>query len=242
MGWELVVHYGVHHGLETCQLSKYSSWVETERLDTCSKPELPAQSPEAHGYCKELRTLTSPTKGQEPQAMRSWALMSGMQVEISDMGEPGDSRSQTWGASGFWSCSVSGDQRGFGQARGRKSATKCNWTPVWLRDHHKVHCGPTHLFNHFFVNTGTEVCYDKIGCFTDDAPWSGVSGRPGKSLPQSPQVVNTRFLLYTNENQGSYQVRVFTVWQSICLAECDPENSSVLRRKICSEICVAEEI
>lgn len=77
MGWELVVHYGVHHGLETCQLSKYSSWVETERLDTCSKPELPAQSPEAHGYCKELRTLTSPTKGQEPQAMRSWALMSG---------------------------------------------------------------------------------------------------------------------------------------------------------------------
>lgn len=77
MGWELVVHYGVHHGLETCQLSKYSSWLETERLDTCSKPELSAQSPEAHGYCKELRTLTSPTKGQEPQAMRSWALMSG---------------------------------------------------------------------------------------------------------------------------------------------------------------------
>ncbi|XP_058527507.1 pancreatic triacylglycerol lipase-like [Ochotona princeps] len=52
---------------------------------------------------------------------------------------------------------------------------------------------------------GTQVCYDKIGCFTDDSPWSGVSGRPGKSLPQSPEVVNTRFLLYTNENQGSYQ-------------------------------------
>ncbi|XP_002718807.2 pancreatic triacylglycerol lipase-like [Oryctolagus cuniculus] len=52
---------------------------------------------------------------------------------------------------------------------------------------------------------GSEVCYDRLGCFTDDAPWGGITGRPGKILPKSPEVVNTRFLLYTNKNQDTYQ-------------------------------------
>uniref|UniRef100_A0A5F9CV01 Triacylglycerol lipase n=1 Tax=Oryctolagus cuniculus TaxID=9986 RepID=A0A5F9CV01_RABIT len=51
----------------------------------------------------------------------------------------------------------------------------------------------------------SEVCYDRLGCFTDDAPWGGITGRPGKILPKSPEVVNTRFLLYTNKNQDTYQ-------------------------------------
>uniref|UniRef100_A0A5F9CUH3 Triacylglycerol lipase n=1 Tax=Oryctolagus cuniculus TaxID=9986 RepID=A0A5F9CUH3_RABIT len=58
---------------------------------------------------------------------------------------------------------------------------------------------------HFWVTTGSEVCYDRLGCFTDDAPWGGITGRPGKILPKSPEVVNTRFLLYTNKNQDTYQ-------------------------------------
>lgn len=53
--------------------------------------------------------------------------------------------------------------------------------------------------------TGKEVCFDKLGCFSDDAPWSGTLDRPLKALPWSPAQINTRFLLYTNENQDNYQ-------------------------------------
>ncbi|KAL1789013.1 pancreatic triacylglycerol lipase isoform X1 [Sigmodon hispidus] len=53
---------------------------------------------------------------------------------------------------------------------------------------------------------GREVCYDRLGCFTDDSPYGGTLERPLKVLPWSPKVVNTRFLLYTNENPNSYQV------------------------------------
>ncbi|XP_077900498.1 pancreatic triacylglycerol lipase isoform X2 [Ictidomys tridecemlineatus] len=52
---------------------------------------------------------------------------------------------------------------------------------------------------------GKEVCYDRLGCFSDDSPWSGIVERPLKVLPWSPADVNTRFLLYTNENQDNYQ-------------------------------------
>nr|XP_034372384.1 pancreatic triacylglycerol lipase isoform X2 [Arvicanthis niloticus] len=55
---------------------------------------------------------------------------------------------------------------------------------------------------------GREVCYDKVGCFSDDAPWSGTIDRPLKALPWSPSQINTRFLLYTNENQNNYQVGI----------------------------------
>ncbi|XP_020008791.2 pancreatic triacylglycerol lipase [Castor canadensis] len=52
---------------------------------------------------------------------------------------------------------------------------------------------------------GKEVCYERLGCFSDDAPWAGIIERPLKILPWSPSDVNTRFLLYTNENQDNYQ-------------------------------------
>ncbi|XP_027786114.2 pancreatic triacylglycerol lipase-like isoform X2 [Marmota flaviventris] len=55
---------------------------------------------------------------------------------------------------------------------------------------------------------GREVCYDRLGCFTDDSPWGGTLIRPLKMLPWAPGIVNTRFLLYTNENPNSYQVRI----------------------------------
>ncbi|XP_048194133.1 pancreatic triacylglycerol lipase [Perognathus longimembris pacificus] len=55
------------------------------------------------------------------------------------------------------------------------------------------------------VVVGKEVCYDRLGCFTDDAPWAGIVERPLKILPWSPTSINTRFLLYTNENQNNYQ-------------------------------------
>uniref|UniRef100_A0A5F9C3V3 Triacylglycerol lipase n=1 Tax=Oryctolagus cuniculus TaxID=9986 RepID=A0A5F9C3V3_RABIT len=55
------------------------------------------------------------------------------------------------------------------------------------------------------VVAGSEICYDRLGCFSDDVPWAGTAERPIKTLPEDPKHVNTRFLLYTNENQDSYQ-------------------------------------
>ncbi|KAM5322871.1 pancreatic triacylglycerol lipase [Glossophaga mutica] len=52
---------------------------------------------------------------------------------------------------------------------------------------------------------GKELCFQRLGCFTDDAPWAGITARPLKILPWSPKKVNTRFLLYTNENPNSFQ-------------------------------------
>lgn len=62
-------------------------------------------------------------------------------------------------------------------------------------------------FKHFWVFAGSEVCFPRLGCFSDDAPWAGIVERPLKILPWDPKDVNTRFLLYTNENQDNYQVR-----------------------------------
>ncbi|XP_059981958.1 pancreatic triacylglycerol lipase isoform X1 [Lagenorhynchus albirostris] len=54
---------------------------------------------------------------------------------------------------------------------------------------------------------GKEICYERLGCFSDDSPWAGIVERPLKILPWSPKDVNTRFLLYTNENPDNFQVR-----------------------------------
>ncbi|XP_055976711.1 pancreatic triacylglycerol lipase [Sorex fumeus] len=52
---------------------------------------------------------------------------------------------------------------------------------------------------------GKEVCFERLGCFSDNSPWAGITERPLKILPWAPKDVNTRFLLYTNENQDNYQ-------------------------------------
>lgn len=53
---------------------------------------------------------------------------------------------------------------------------------------------------------GKEVCYGHLGCFSNEKPWAGMIQRPLKMLPWSPEDINTRFLLYTNENTNNYQV------------------------------------
>ncbi|KAM4897173.1 inactive pancreatic lipase-related protein 1-like [Sylvia borin] len=52
---------------------------------------------------------------------------------------------------------------------------------------------------------GDEVCFDRLGCFTDDVPWSGTAERPVYKLPWKPESINTRFLLYTRENYDDFQ-------------------------------------
>uniref|UniRef100_A0A8D2J807 Triacylglycerol lipase n=1 Tax=Varanus komodoensis TaxID=61221 RepID=A0A8D2J807_VARKO len=50
-----------------------------------------------------------------------------------------------------------------------------------------------------------EVCYNRVGCFTDDIPWAGTVQRPIARLPWSPERINTRFLLYTRRNPNNFQ-------------------------------------
>ncbi|XP_026997671.1 pancreatic triacylglycerol lipase-like isoform X2 [Tachysurus fulvidraco] len=52
---------------------------------------------------------------------------------------------------------------------------------------------------------GAEVCYDKLGCFSDEKPWSGTTERPIPCLPWSPEKINARFILFTRENPNSFQ-------------------------------------
>uniref|UniRef100_A0A8D0BH92 Triacylglycerol lipase n=1 Tax=Salvator merianae TaxID=96440 RepID=A0A8D0BH92_SALMN len=52
---------------------------------------------------------------------------------------------------------------------------------------------------------GKEVCYDRLGCFTDDIPWAGTPERPIAKLPWTPEKINTRFLLYTKKNPNNFQ-------------------------------------
>lgn len=55
---------------------------------------------------------------------------------------------------------------------------------------------------------GKEICYGHLGCFSNEKPWAGMIQRPSKVLPWSPEDIDTKFLLYTNENPNNYQVSV----------------------------------
>ncbi|GAA6094956.1 pancreatic triacylglycerol lipase-like isoform X1 [Tachysurus ichikawai] len=52
---------------------------------------------------------------------------------------------------------------------------------------------------------GAEVCFDKLGCFSDEKPWSGTTERPIAQLPWSPEKINARFILFTRQNPNSFQ-------------------------------------
>ncbi|XP_062436370.1 pancreatic lipase-related protein 2-like [Rhea pennata] len=52
---------------------------------------------------------------------------------------------------------------------------------------------------------GKQVCYKRLGCFTDNPPWSGTPERLLAGLPSSLGAVNTNFLLYTRDNIMKYQ-------------------------------------
>ncbi|XP_055976734.1 pancreatic lipase-related protein 2-like [Sorex fumeus] len=54
--------------------------------------------------------------------------------------------------------------------------------------------------------TGKEICYSPFGCFSNEKPWTGILQRPLNLLPWSPEVINTHFLLYTNENPNNFQL------------------------------------
>ncbi|XP_028279243.1 inactive pancreatic lipase-related protein 1-like [Parambassis ranga] len=52
-----------------------------------------------------------------------------------------------------------------------------------------------------------EVCYDELGCFGDQPPWSGTAHRPGSALPWHPEKIGTRFLLFTQKNRYYQEIK-----------------------------------
>ncbi|XP_072280372.1 pancreatic lipase-related protein 2-like [Pyxicephalus adspersus] len=56
------------------------------------------------------------------------------------------------------------------------------------------------------ITDAREVCYDRLGCFTNGPPYSNTPERPIGRLPWAPEVINTQFLLFTKENPDQYQV------------------------------------
>ncbi|XP_037639318.1 inactive pancreatic lipase-related protein 1-like [Sebastes umbrosus] len=59
----------------------------------------------------------------------------------------------------------------------------------------------------FLIGTtyAAEVCFNELGCFGDLPPWGGTTERPVTVLPWDPEVLGTRFLLFTPRNRY-YQV------------------------------------
>ncbi|KAM9282054.1 inactive pancreatic lipase-related protein 1-like [Cariama cristata] len=59
----------------------------------------------------------------------------------------------------------------------------------------------------FLLSTaeGEEVCYERLGCFSDDIPWSGTVERPIHKLPWAPEKIDIHFLLYTRQNPTVFQ-------------------------------------
>lgn len=51
-----------------------------------------------------------------------------------------------------------------------------------------------------------DVCYDQLGCFTDSYPFSGTLQRPLALLPQSPEQISVKFILYNKELGSSKQI------------------------------------
>jgi len=43
-----------------------------------------------------------------------------------------------------------------------------------------------------------QVCFDKYGCFSTDAPWTSLI-RPLPALPKPPYEVGTRFILFCRD-------------------------------------------
>lgn len=60
------------------------------------------------------------------------------------------------------------------------------------------------LFSFFYVGFifSRQVCYDHIGCFSNARPYNNAKGH----LPESPDHIQTKFLLYTRQNPTHAQM------------------------------------
>ena len=51
-----------------------------------------------------------------------------------------------------------------------------------------------------------DVCYEDLGCFTDEKPFSGTLARPIAYLPEKPEKINTTFILYNKKTNSLGEV------------------------------------
>ncbi|XP_020635625.3 pancreatic lipase-related protein 2 [Pogona vitticeps] len=65
-----------------------------------------------------------------------------------------------------------------------------------------------HLTVCLVCSLANEVCYEKIGCFSDKPPWSGIPGRQLFGLPASPESMHISFSLFTRET-GNVSQKVY---------------------------------
>ncbi|KAG9344620.1 hypothetical protein JZ751_011292 [Albula glossodonta] len=67
-----------------------------------------------------------------------------------------------------------------------------------------------------FLLPGAEVCFENLGCFSDDIPWAGTAERPIAQLPWSPEEIGARFLLFTQQNPEYHQASKQREKRKIC--------------------------
>ncbi|XP_003409157.1 pancreatic lipase-related protein 2 [Loxodonta africana] len=73
---------------------------------------------------------------------------------------------------------------------------------------------------------GKEVCFEHLGCFSNEEPWVGIPQRPLDIFPWDPKDIDTRFLLYTNENQNNYQLITATDPDTIRASNFQPDRKT----------------
>nr|XP_025039369.1 pancreatic lipase-related protein 2 [Pelodiscus sinensis] len=56
------------------------------------------------------------------------------------------------------------------------------------------------------LTAGKEVCYKRIGCFSNEPPWARMPGRFLAGLPNPPESMKISFILYTKETRNNSEV------------------------------------
>lgn len=65
-----------------------------------------------------------------------------------------------------------------------------------------LHCQMVFVFYPVGFLFSRQVCYDHLGCFSNARPYNNAKGH----LPESPDHIQTKFLLYTRQNPAHAQM------------------------------------
>lgn len=58
----------------------------------------------------------------------------------------------------------------------------------------------------YYAAEARNVCYSDLGCFTDESPFGFTLQRPISYLPDTPEKISTKFMLYTRRNQNNADI------------------------------------
>ena len=75
----------------------------------------------------------------------------------------------------------------------------------------------------FFI-VGTEVCWPPYGCFNDDYPFDN----NWVQLPQSPQYINTKFMLYTRKEKYNPDILSDLDANTISISHFDARKKTII--------------